>query len=227
VPSSFYDAIPVVLAFVTGLRPASVLDVGIGFGKYGLLFREYLDVDTAPDGADPFDPAARRVRIDGIEAHPPYVTPLQRAIYDAIHVGDALAVLPGLPRYDLVFAADVLEHFTRADGERFLAEATAHAAQGVLIVTPALDIEQSPVFGNVHETHRSFWTPADFAGRPHADVVVWRRQLVAWLPTDARPRRLTRPGLRESLGMAFRAALAGTVGEVRAEVVLQSLRGHR
>jgi hypothetical protein len=224
VPSSFHDAIPLVLAFVTGLRPASVLDVGVGFGKYGLLFREYLDVGTAPDGPAPFGPAARRIRIDGIEAHPPYVTELQKAFYDTIHVGEALAVRPGLPRYDLVFAADVLEHFTREDGERFLAEAGAHAAQGVLIVTPGLDIEQSAVFGNACETHRSVWTPRDFAGRPHADAVVWRRQLVAWLPTDGRPRRLGRPGLRESLGMAFRAALAGTVGAVRAEVLLQSMR---
>jgi voltage-gated potassium channel Kch len=227
VPSSFYDAIPLVLAFVTGLRPASVLDVGVGFGKYGLLFREYLDVDTAPDGPAPFLPAARRVRIDGIEAHPPYVTELQRAIYDTIHVGEALAVLPGLPRYDVVFAADVLEHFTREEGERFLTEAGARAARGVLIVTPALDIEQSAVFGNAYETHRSFWAPADFAGRPHADVLVWRHQLVAWLPTDGRRRRLSRPGLRESLGMAVRAALGLAIGEVRAEVVVQSVRQRR
>jgi hypothetical protein len=167
VPSSFPDALSVVAAWVQALGPASVLDVGIGFGKYGLLFREYLDV--APRGeAGGRDRAA--VRIDGIEAWAPYVGALQRAIYDRVYVGDALALLPSLGPYDLVFAADVLEHFTREDGVRFLDVAAARATLGVLIVTPALALEQGEVFGNPFERHRSAWTPDDFGGRPGADV---------------------------------------------------------
>jgi len=225
-PSSFPDALSVVAAWVQALRPASVLDVGIGFGKYGVLFREYLDVSPRSERPGP-DTAPAAVRIDGIEAWEPYVGPLQRAIYDRIHVGDALAVLPSLGRYELVFAADVLEHFTRDDGERFLDAAAAHATLGVLVVTPALDLEQGEVFGNPFERHRSFWTPDDFVRRPGADVLVWRRQLLAFVPTGARRVPLPRASVREALGQAAKAALAGVLGPVRAERVLHARRRRR
>jgi hypothetical protein len=224
VPSSFPDALSLVAAWVQALRPATVLDVGIGFGKYGLLFREYLDVAPRGERGERYDARSPAVRIDGVEAYEPYVGSLQRAIYDRIHLGDALAVLPTLQRYDLVFAADVLEHFTRAEGERFLASAATQAAMGVLVVTPALDLEQHDVFGNPFERHRSFWTPDDFAGRPGADVLVWRRQLLAFLPTGARRPPLPRTSVREGLGQAARAALASVLGPVRAERLLHARR---
>lgn len=223
-PSSFPDALSVVAAWVQALRPATVLDVGIGFGKYGLLFREYLDVSPRSERGERYDAGSATVRIDGVEAYEPYVGPLQRAIYDRIHIGDALAVLPSLGRYDLVFAADVLEHFTRADGERLLDVAAAHAALGVLIVTPALDLPQGEVFGNPFECHRSAWTPGDFARRPGADVLVWRRQLLAFLPTGPRRPPLPRTSMREALGQAAKAALVAALGPVRAERWLHARR---
>lgn len=223
-PSSFPDALSVVAAWVQTLRPTTVLDVGIGFGKYGLLFREYLDVSRRSERGERYDAPSTVVRIDGVEAYEPYVGPLQRAIYDHIYVGDALAVIPSLARYDLVFAADVLEHFTRADGERFLEAAAAHAAMGVLIVTPALDLEQDDVFGNPFERHQSFWTPDDFVRRPGADVLVWRRQLIAFVPTGARRPPLPRTSVREALGQAAKAALTGVLGPVRAESFLHARR---
>ena len=117
-PSSFHDALSVVLPFVIDLAPASILDVGVGFGKYGFLFREYLDVaGAAAAGAAP-DRRHWKVRIEGIEAYAPYVTDLQRGIYDTIHIGEATALLPRLGPWDLVFAGDVLEHFVLANADR-------------------------------------------------------------------------------------------------------------
>jgi hypothetical protein len=225
-PSSFPDALGVVVSFVQALRPASVLDVGIGFGKYGVLFREYLDVAARPPD-EPWDPAARRVRIDGIEAWPPYVTALQRAVYDTVYTGEAGSLLATLPVYDLVFAADVLEHFDRPAGEAFLALALARARLGVLVVTPALEITQAAVFGNPWEVHRSVWRVADFARRPGADVLVSGRQLVAYLPADGCRRRLPRPSLRQAAGALARAWLVRALGPVRAELWLARLRGER
>jgi hypothetical protein len=226
-PSSFPDALSVVAAWVQALQPTSVLDVGIGFGKYGLLFREYLDVSPRAERGEAYRTADAAVRIDGVEAYEPYLGALQRAIYDHVWVGDALAVLPTLPRYDLVFAADVLEHFTREDGERFLEAAAAHAALGVLIVTPALELEQHDVFGNPFERHRSFWTPDDFARRVGADVLVWRRQLIAFVPTGGRRPPLPRTSVREAFGQVAKAALTGVLGPLRTERLLHARRQHR
>lgn len=225
-PSSFPDALGVVLPFVQALGPGSVLDVGIGFGKYGVLFREYLDVAARPPG-EPWDPGDRRVRIDGIEAWPPYVTALQRAVYDSVYTGEAASLLPTLPRYDLVFASDVLEHFERRAGEAFLRLALDRARLGVLVVTPAFAIAQDAVFGNPWEAHRSVWRVSDFADRPGADVLVTGRQLVAYLPADGHRRRLPRPTLRQAAGTLARACLVRALGPVRAELWLARLRGDR
>ncbi len=42
-PLSFAQAIPVIIEQVAHLKPSSILDVGIGFGKYGVLLREVLE----------------------------------------------------------------------------------------------------------------------------------------------------------------------------------------
>ena len=43
-PSSLPDFIPTIIKTVMSRNPKSVLDIGVGFGKWGYLFREYLDV---------------------------------------------------------------------------------------------------------------------------------------------------------------------------------------
>ncbi len=221
-PSSFPEAIPLILSFLMGLKPKSILDVGIGFGKWGLLFREYLDLNVQGCSDEGFDGKRRLIRIDGLEAYAPYVGEHQQAIYDTIYIGEALSELPGLDPYDV--ASDLLGHFTKEEGWAFVIEASAKAHQGVLLVTPAIEFEQGPVFGNPYEIHRSAWTPADFAAYPLADVLVFRRQLLVYLPRDGVRRRFPRPTFREGTGIAFRAALRRLLGEVRSELILDRLR---
>lgn len=43
-PTSFIHAVPTIVETVTALSPESILDIGIGFGKYGVLLREALEV---------------------------------------------------------------------------------------------------------------------------------------------------------------------------------------
>lgn len=43
-PTSWYQAIPAILTQVKKLEPATILDIGVGFGKYGLLFRDVLEI---------------------------------------------------------------------------------------------------------------------------------------------------------------------------------------
>ncbi len=42
-PTSHLYQISDILEIISLIRPRSVLDVGVGFGKYGLLAREYLE----------------------------------------------------------------------------------------------------------------------------------------------------------------------------------------
>ena len=115
--------------------------------------------------------------IDGIEAHEAYITPISRAAYDRIIIGDALTVLPTLGQYDVALIVDVLEHFTMADGELLLELCREHARH-VVVVVPHPARDQGVVYGNLYEVHRGFgWTQEALAElKPrwlHADPAGW------------------------------------------------------
>lgn len=152
-PSSRFGYIPWVVENAMLIAPKTVLDIGVGYGKYGLLMREYLDLWHGDGTLD------RRTRIVGIEAHAPYLQGWQEAIYDELIVGDAAEVLPD-ESFDLALLIDVLEHFEMEAGHAFLQSLTRIAAN-VLICTPAQDSPQGAAFGNEFECHRSLWTVGD------------------------------------------------------------------
>ena len=156
-PSSHISQISTIMELVLGTRPRSVLDIGIGFGKYGFLCREYLELW---DGRNQYNDWQHR--IDGIEAFEKYVTPLQETIYDNIYIGNALDVVPSLDyMYDLVLVIDVIEHFSLEDGQKLLQQCS-RIGRGCLISTPVDASPQEDAFGNSFERHLSQWTREHF-----------------------------------------------------------------
>jgi len=143
------------------LQPTRILDVGFGFGEYGLLPREYLDIYGAPNRPHACSPPWRTT-IDGIEGCADYVQDLQRAIYDHIYIGDALDVLRGMAdsAYDLVLIVDMLEHLGAEAARGLLREAT-RVGTDVLLATPSRFTPQGAAWGNDLEAHRSYWRPRD------------------------------------------------------------------
>jgi len=161
--------------------PGAILDVGIGFGKYGFLAREYLELW---DGRQNYGEWTRR--IDGVEAFAGYVGPLQRSIYNTIHVGSALDVVPTLDAtYDLVLLIDVLEHFSHEDGMRLLKECL-RVGRNLLVAVPKPFEDQGAAFGNEFETHRFDWRRKDFALFPKKFFLKTRCSLICYLGEDYR-----------------------------------------
>jgi hypothetical protein len=156
-PSSQFHQLNEIVQALVLTQPRSVLDVGVGFAKYGVLTREYLDRGWClPDGAN------RTCRVDGIEGFAAYITPMHRQVYDQLYIGDALAIVPGLEKhYDLALFIDVIEHFEMAEGMRLLGELTRRATN-VLVSTPRAFHTQQAVHGNEMEIHRSHWRPEHF-----------------------------------------------------------------
>ena len=152
-PTGFPDALTPIASFVEWLQPARVLDVGVGNGRMGFLAREY--------GHVPWHPRARgdRVEVYGIEGYEPYLGEVQRAVYDELFVGDALAELGRLAaageRYDLAIASDIIEHVAHEDGLR-LVESCLRVADVLVVATPRGFFEQESA-ENELETHRSHW----------------------------------------------------------------------
>lgn len=147
-PTSHIDNVPAIIKIVQRLAPKTVLDVGVGMGKYGLLIREYLGGDTGR--AD--------VVIDGIEGFDGYVTDIHRAVYRDLFETDFRDFDFRSAHYDLYLMVDVLEHVEKADGHRILRD----MAGTVLVSTPRED-HRAHYEHNPLEDHRSHWMLEDFA----------------------------------------------------------------
>jgi 2-polyprenyl-3-methyl-5-hydroxy-6-metoxy-1,4-benzoquinol methylase len=152
-PSSRYEIIPFVLKKTIEFKPKSILDIGVGFGKYGVLFREYLDVWNVEE-----DYKHNDIRIDGVEIFKEYENPVWK-VYNKVHIGDIRKLSKKLPEYDLVFMGDVIEHFTKMEGITILNELRY---KHIIIVTPIEVSAQKAVYNNPYETHKSQWTYTDF-----------------------------------------------------------------
>jgi len=160
-PVSDYHQISDVLAVVQQANPDRLLDVGVGFGKWGVLCREVLELYN-----ERVHPDTWTVQIDGVEIHEPYRNPLWDIAYDRVYIGNALDVLDSLDRYGLILCCDVIEHFDKKTGKIFLQKLCAHSDL-VVITSPRGFAPQGAIYDNEHERHRSGWSAEDFADVPH------------------------------------------------------------
>lgn len=145
VPTSNLELAPRIVHLVETADPhRSILDVGPGFGKYGILLREYLN--RKPE------------RLDAIEVEPSYVTPRLEALYDELVVGDVRDHGHAFfAAYDLVLLVDVIEHLEKDEGLELLERIPGR----VVVCTPEEFFSNGPGLPD-SETHRSLWTRADF-----------------------------------------------------------------
>lgn len=143
-PSSFVDSVPPIIHTLIGLSPSRVLDVGPGWGKYGIMCLEYLpqvellDALEVPEG---------RLRT-------------QDAIYDHVIEADA-RTFSAWGVYDVVLLVDVIEHMGKEDGHALL-DSIQGAGTRVLVSTPKEFFEQHDDH-NPYEEHVSHWAWEDFA----------------------------------------------------------------
>jgi len=142
--------------------PQTVLDVGAGFGRWGMLVREFCEVWHAR-----YFPQDWALRVDAVEAFPRNICDYHRHFYNEIHVADAAEFLtPERCRYDLVILGDVLEHFPRETALRLLERCVAGARYVLVNIPLGLDYEQDAMYGNRFERHLSTWHVSDFTNRP-------------------------------------------------------------
>lgn len=216
-PSSRPNLIPTVIHVIRQLRPKSILDVGVGFGKWGHLFREYTDILESEHDPARYQRANWQVRIDGIEGFPDYITEMHRFLYNDIHLGNASQLIKTLPDYDIIFMGDVIEHFTLEAGMQFLKDALARTNKATLISTPKFETEQDELCGNELERHRSLWGEDDFKKFPGAEVkTIDEGTLLAVLTKPGvTPPKLTPPPTQSAEAMhAFHQAKRELVAQI-------------
>lgn len=147
-PSSYADSFPGIVHTLIAANPKRVIDIGPGWGKYGLACREYL-------------PELETLR--AVEVAPGRL-PTQDAIYDMVYtddVRDLITVADFWSRFDLALLIDVIEHLDLIEGHCLLASLQEAGVQ-ILVSTPKVFFEQH-VETNPFEEHVSLWTRDHFA----------------------------------------------------------------
>jgi len=151
------------IELVRKLNPKSILDIGVGFGRWGILFREFLEIWEHSK----YDGEWERI-IDGVEIFPDYIKDYHKYFYTNIYIEDALDFLKNTDKeYDLINFGDVIEHFSKTDGEKLI-ELAMQKGKYVLINVPiGKHWGQEGTMENPYEEHKSIWYNNDFTKYTH------------------------------------------------------------
>lgn len=145
------------------IAPRSVLDLGIGFGLYGAVCREYTDALHGRCRPDQWEAS-----IVGIEAHELYRNPCW-GLYNTVLVTpfDKLDTNEApLAGNDLVLMIDSLEHLEPEAGRLFL-DGLVASNRHVIVSVPHGLMEQGAAHGNEFERHRTTFNGSEFARYDH------------------------------------------------------------
>jgi predicted O-methyltransferase YrrM/SAM-dependent methyltransferase len=156
--TSNWQHLPYCIDVLMAVNPRRVLDVGVGFGRWGAVTREFCEL-----WQERVLPETWQVQIDGIEGFPGQLGDWQKSLYDQIHIGDARKLLPNISAdWDLIIFGDVLEHFEKSEARRLL-NLCLDKSQYVLVNIPiGAGFDQAERYGNPYEAHLSLWDAADF-----------------------------------------------------------------
>jgi SAM-dependent methyltransferase len=156
-PIGSYSLVPYIAHQLCEHRPSRILDLGIGFGLYGAVVREWQDLGVQPWST----------YLAGVEAWAAYGNPLWD-LYNLVVVDTIQNYLSSANEvFDFILMTDVIEHFTKDEGAWVLDAMRDRLSPGgrALVGTPGLFFEQGAAFGNEFECHRSLWTAEDFLTR--------------------------------------------------------------
>ena len=141
-----------IAALIAKMAPTSVLDIGPGAGKYGLIVKALRELGVEIES------------LAAVEIDESYIEQFKlNDIYDMVQLGDA-SMLPDVgpdAQWDLVILGDVLEHFRKSRGTDLI-EYLYYRTKYIILVVP-IDYIQGAWEGHHAEAHISTWYPADFA----------------------------------------------------------------
>ena len=136
----------------------SVLDIGMGYGKYGMLIRDLFETPFGNFTKDKF-----RIRIDGVESFPEALT-FQYDIYNNIY-GKKLQEFTPEIKYDIALYIDILEHMEKEESISEFKRLMSFAKRNI-IATPKTFILQKLEVNKEFDQHKAQINPEDF-GLPY------------------------------------------------------------
>ncbi|MFG0330586.1 MAG: hypothetical protein ACF8PN_11895 [Phycisphaerales bacterium] len=160
--TSSWQNIPYCIDILMKIEPKRVLDIGVGFGRWGMITREFCDVWFQRVLEEEW-----AVHIEGIEGFEQNVSDYHRSFYNKIHIGDAREIIPSLNGpWDVTIYGDVLEHFERETAIKLLNASLAHSNYVLINIPLGDNYPQDVLYENEYERHLSVWEPDDFNAFP-------------------------------------------------------------
>lgn len=132
--TSFPENIPAILRAIAEVRPRSILDVGVGFGKFGLMAKELMAAMDAENG----DMKPVPIQVNCCEGARYFQRiPWHLSLYDNHYHIPAETLPPDIyARHDLILAIDVIEHMERETWAEFMRRVKGLRDVPLLISTP-------------------------------------------------------------------------------------------
>lgn len=139
--TSFAENIKNILEAIVETDPKRILDIGSGFGKYSVTAREAIPVRAERGDLTP---------VDDLE-----IGCVEMKLYQFHYHTDARNIeWKDMPKFDLVLLIDVVEHWSKEDSKKLIADIKNNTGAKILISTPKKDCPK----------HVSQWSREDFEG---------------------------------------------------------------
>jgi len=140
------------------INPKSILDLGVGFGRWGILSREFLEIWDN----EKYPTRWERV-IDGVEIFSDYIKPYHYLFYNEIYFTDALFFMrENQKKYDLIICGDIIEHMEKEDGFELISLCLKNSKYLLINIPLGKNWVQTKKYDNIYEEHKSVWEKKDF-----------------------------------------------------------------
>ncbi|MFZ4589610.1 MAG: class I SAM-dependent methyltransferase [Ignavibacteria bacterium] len=156
--TSNWQNISYVVELIRAINPTRILDFGIGFGRWGILCREFLEVWDEGNYTGKWNR-----QIDGVEVFPDYIKSYHSYFYDNIYKEEGYKWIKNCKEnYNLIIFGDVLEHFEKSIALDIIRISLSKSDYLLINIPIGKYWEQSNINENIYEEHKSTWNVKDF-----------------------------------------------------------------
>lgn len=168
--TSNWQNISYVIDLIKTINPYKILDFGMGFGRWGILAREFLEVW----GDENYSGTWNR-QVDGVEVFSDYIKPYHHYFYSNVYIEEGYDWINKCSfKYDLAIFGDVIEHFEKSKGIELINKALT-ISEFVLINIPiGIYWDQTEKNKNKYEEHKSIWYGTDFKTYQYKTIKYFR-----------------------------------------------------
>ncbi len=168
--TSNWQNIPFCINAIRRIQPKKILDVGIGFGRWGILSREFLELWQGRTHIKEWE-----IQIDGVEIFKTNIEGYHNYFYSNIFNEDIFDYLfRTQDDYDLIILGDVLEHFEREKANELIDLCLIRTNYIILNLPLGDNWQQGELYNNPYERHLSFWSKKDIKSKYCVHYKIYR-----------------------------------------------------